>query len=106
MKLVIVMHLEDDRDGVDRLLAEHQVVAYSELPVQGHGAGSAGWYGKVAPYRSRLLMAFLPQEKVDDLIGAVESCSACQDARHPIRAWVVDVERAVVSGPPAHTPTP
>jgi hypothetical protein len=98
MKLLILMHLEDDKDGVDRLLVEHEVAAYSELPVEGHGAGTVGWYGKVAPYESRMRLAFLAADKAAELVEAVEACTNCKDARHPIRAWVVDVEKSVVSG--------
>jgi hypothetical protein len=101
MKLVILMFLEDDKDGVEQLLAARGVSAYSDLPVEGHGAGTAGWYGKVAPYRSQMSMVLLPGEAARELVDAVEKCAGCKDARHPIHAWVVDVERAVVSGAPA-----
>jgi len=98
MKLVILMYLEDDKEGVDRLLAEHGVMAYSDVSVEGHGAGTEGWYGKVAPYRSQMSMVFLPREEALALVESVEGCTGCKDSRHPIHAWVVDVERAVVSG--------
>ena len=98
MKLVILMHLEDDADGVEKLLAEHEVAAYSELPVLGHGSGAKGWYGEVAPYRSRMLVAFLKEEKAAELVAAVEQCTICKHPRHPVHAWVVDVERSVISG--------
>ena len=98
MKLVILMHLEDDAEGVEQLLAEHEVAAYSELPVLGHGSGAKGWYGEVAPYRSRMLLAFLKEEKAGELIEAVEHCTICKHPRHPVHAWVVDVERSVISG--------
>lgn len=98
MKAVILMYLEDDAEGVEGLLREHEVMAYSEMPIEGHGLGTTGWYGKVAPFKSRMLLAFLAAAKTDELIEAVERCSACVDREHPIHAWVVDVERAVASG--------
>ena len=98
MKLVILMHLEDDAEGVEQLLAEHEVAAYSELPVLGHGSGAKGWYGEVAPYRSRMLVAFLKEDKAGQLIEAVERCTICKHPHHPVHAWVVDVERSVISG--------
>jgi hypothetical protein len=100
MKLVILMYLEDDKDGVDRLLAEHGVSAYSDMAVEGHGAGTVGWSGEVAPYRSQMSMVFLVREAAEALVEAVEACTGCRDSRHPIHAWVVDVERAVMSGAP------
>ncbi|MDP2955880.1 MAG: hypothetical protein Q8N53_05630 [Longimicrobiales bacterium] len=98
MKAVILMYLEDDSAQVERLLAAHEVAAYSELPVEGHGLGTAGWYGKVAPYRSRMLLSFLSAAKAEELLAAVSTCSGCSDASHPIHAWQVDVEKSVASG--------
>ena len=100
MKLVILMYLEDDSALVEELLAHHQVVAYSQLPVEGHGRGTAGWYGKVAPYRSRMLISFLPADKADELTSAIGQCQGCSDASHPVHAWQMDVEKAVASGRP------
>lgn len=98
MKLVILMYLEDDGERVERLLADHEVAAYSELPVEGHGLGTAGWYGKVAPYRSRMLLAFLGAGKAAELLAAITACTGCKDPEHPIHAWQVDVQEMVTSG--------
>jgi hypothetical protein len=95
------MFLEDDTPNVERLLAEHHLVAYSEVPIEGHGMGTAGWYGKVAPYQSRMLLVFLGADKAAELMAAVSACTDCKDSNHPIHAWQVDVERAVTSGLPA-----
>jgi hypothetical protein len=100
MKLVILMYLEDDSGCVESLLADHEVAAYSELSVEGHGLGTAGWYGKVAPYRSRMLLAFLAGAKAEELTAAVATCTGCKDPAHPIHAWQVDVEKVVTSGLP------
>jgi hypothetical protein len=100
MKLVILMYLEDDTPQVERLLAEYDVAAYSELSVEGHGLGTAGWYGKVAPYQSRMLLVFLGADKADELVAAVSACSGCKDADHPVHAWQVDVEKVETSGSP------
>jgi hypothetical protein len=100
MKLVILMFLEDDTPNVERLLAEHHLMAYSEVPIEGHGVGTAGWYGKVAPYASRMLVVFLSSEKAGELLAAVSACTACKDPNHPIHAWQVDVEKVATSGLP------
>jgi hypothetical protein len=100
MKLVILMYLEEDEPGVRALLDAHEVAAYSELPVEGHGIGTAGWYGKVAPYRSRMLLAFLSAVRADELTAAVGACTGCKDATHPIHAWQIDVEKVFTSGLP------
>ena len=98
MKLVILMHLEDDADLVADLLAKHQVAAYTRLPVEGHGRGTAGWYGTVAPYRSQMLIAFLPAAKAEALTRTIGECSGCSDPSHPVHAWMMDVEKSVASG--------
>jgi len=100
VKLVVLMYLDDDGPQVEKMLKDHQVAAYSELPVTGHGSGTAGWYGKVAPYRSRMLIAFLPATKADELVTAVGRCTGCSDpVGHPIHAWKLGVEAAVACGP-------
>lgn len=103
MKLIVLMYLEEDAPQVERLLKAHDVAAYSELPVEGHGLGTAGWFGRVAPYRSRMLIAFLPAAKADELTAAVAACDQCKDPNHPIHAWQMHVEKAVASG--IDTPT-
>ena len=100
MKLVIMMFLEDDSECAEGILAAHGVTAYSELPVQGRGGGAAGWYGEVAPFRSRMIMTFLPVGLAEELTEAVRMCQERKDPGHPIRAWQVNVERAVSSGDP------
>lgn len=96
MKLVILSLLEDDVEMLHALLREHGVVAYSELPVEGHGAGTSGWYGEIAPYRSRMVLSFMAAAPAEALLEAVAACTECKDSRHPVHAWMVDVERAVV----------
>ena len=103
MKAVILMYLEDDSKGIEKLLSDHDVSAYSELPVEGHGLGTAGWYGKVAPFRSRMLVSFLSAAKAEELLAAVRACTGCVDKAHPIHAWMLDVEKSVTSSASAET---
>lgn len=97
MKLVVLMFLEDDAQAVRKLLQAQKVATYSELSVRGHGQGTAGWYGDVAPFKSSLYMVFLPQDEADSLMGAVASLPPTTDQRRPIRAWQMDVESSVQS---------
>ena len=39
MKVVVLLHLEDDEAAVAKLLKDHQVLAWSRLELEGHGAG-------------------------------------------------------------------
>lgn len=98
MKLVFLMYLEDDAAAVVKLLQEHGVMAYSRLPIEGHGSGMSGWYGEVPPYHSRLVFTLLPAEKAAELMHAVRGCDACQDPQHPIHAMQVGVEDMASGG--------
>ena len=98
MKLVALLYLEEDNPSVAKLLEQHGVMAYSRLPLEGHGAGMKGWLGEVAPYQSHMDFALLAAEKAEELMEAVARCDRCQDSRHPIHALQVDVEKAVQSG--------
>ena len=101
MKIVALMYLEEDDPTAAKLLSEHGVVAYSRMPLEGHGTGVKGWYGDVAPYRSKMAFALLPADRAEQLMNAVEKCTGCLDPRHPIHAIQMDVERTVDSdGPP------
>ncbi|TVP75308.1 MAG: hypothetical protein EA352_08570 [Gemmatimonadales bacterium] len=99
MKLVVMMYLEEDTEAVHKLLAREGVEVFSEAAVRGHGRGAAGWYGDVAPYPSGMLMAFLPAEPAEALMEAIRGCEGCQDSDHPIRGWMMDVEKSAASGP-------
>lgn len=100
MKLIVLTYLEEDAAHVEKLMAAHEVAAYSELPVTGRGPGTTGWYGTVAPFKSRMLIAFVPAEKADELTAAVATCTGCTDPNRPIRAWQMPVEKAVTSARP------
>jgi hypothetical protein len=94
MKIVYLMYLADDESCVNRLLSEQAVTAFSRLPVEGHGPGSAvGWTGEIQPYQSQVVMTVLPDDKAAALMEAVESCTGVEDPRHPIRAVQMAVEQ-------------
>ena len=95
MKLVFLMYLEEDDDLVMEGFREGGVSVFSRLPLEGHGAGAVGWYGTVAPYRSRMVFTVLPDAEAEALLRAVEKWPPGQDGDHPVRAFQVDVEKAV-----------
>jgi hypothetical protein len=105
MKLVMLLYLEGDEKCVEGLLAELDVTAFSRVGVEGHGpAGSAGWYGSGAPYRSEMIMVFTEDEKANAILAGVQACSAVEDAKHPIRAFMLGVEDAAACGCARPTP--
>lgn len=93
MKLLLLMYLEGDEDCVERLIAESGIGVWSRLPVEGHGPGARGWYGEVAPYDSRIVVAIAPEETAHRLLAGIEECRGVQDPAHPIHAFQLDVER-------------
>lgn len=102
MKMILMLFLEDDAECVRSMLEAHGVVAYSELPLEGHGAGRpVGWYGEVSPYRSRMAFTLVPDARARELLEAVGECSGCQDPSHPIHALQLGVEEVVRSSGPA-----
>lgn len=99
MKLIMLLYLEDDEACVARMLKDNGVVAYSRLPLEGHGAGLAGWYGSTAPFASRMVFTFVPGERAGALMEAVRECGGeLSDPRHPIHAVQLAVEAVADSG--------
>jgi hypothetical protein len=100
MKMILLLYLEDDAHCVQSLLEEHDVVAYSELPLEGHGEGRpAGWYGDIPPFHSRMAFTVVPEARAEELLDAVRACRGCQDTRHPIHALQLGVEKVARSAP-------
>ncbi|MBT8336055.1 MAG: hypothetical protein KJO11_05585 [Gemmatimonadetes bacterium] len=97
MKLVLLLYLEDDDAAVVRLLEAHGVSTWSRVSLEGHGAGAAGWYGEVAPYRSRMVFTVVTPDDATALVDAVATLEGLADPRHPVHALQLDVERSVAS---------
>jgi hypothetical protein len=94
-KLLILMYLEDDEVCVARLITDAGVGTYSRLSIEGMGPGIAtGWYGEVAPYQSRMIMAMASESDALRVMAAVAQCKGVEDPRHPIRAFQLPIEAA------------
>jgi hypothetical protein len=99
MKMVMLTYLEGDEKCVERMLAELGVAAFSRLPIEGHGpAGSGGWYGSGSPYRSEMILIFAEDAKARAVLAGVQACTAVEDPKHPIRAFLLGVEDATACG--------
>ena len=96
MKLVFLMYLEDDDALVMEGFRKLGVSVFSRLALEGRKvAGAAGWYGDVPPFRSQMVFAVFPDAEAEALLEAVRHWPAGEDPAHPVRAFQVDVERAV-----------
>jgi hypothetical protein len=98
LKMMMLLHLEDDDARVKELLTEHGVMAWSRVPLDGYGPGFTGWYGTVAPYRSRMTFTLVPGDRTEALLGAVRELDGLADPRHPVHAYVMPVEAQASSG--------
>jgi len=106
MKLVMLTYLEGDEKCVEDMLADLDVATFSRVAVEGHGpAGSGGWYGSGAPYRSEMILIFTEDETAGAILAGVQACSAVQDPKHPIRAFLLGVENAAACGCQPSAPT-
>lgn len=98
LKMVVLLYLEDDDEAVTRLLADQGIAAFSRVELDGHGeGGSAGWYGRTSPYRSRMIFALVPPDRAGALLEAVRGAEGLQDCAHPVHGVQVGVEAAAVS---------
>lgn len=103
MKLVAVMSLDTYRDDLHALLRDREVAVFSEIDIEGYHQvpserteATPAWFGKgTPPTDSTLTWAFLDDEQADALLEAVADFNERRDLERPVRAFEMDVERAV-----------
>jgi len=101
MKLVAIMSLDAYRDELHGLLRDREIEVFSELDIEGHhqssGAGAApSWFGgRTPPTDSTLTWAFLDDAQAEALLDAVAALNERRDLDRPVRAFEMNVERAV-----------
>lgn len=102
MKLVAIMSLEQDADTLRQLYREHHIKIFSETDIRGyplqehHEARDLPWFGRMHnPVYSELTFAFVEPEQADELLDAIVAYNDEHTSDHPIRAFLMPVERAV-----------
>lgn len=101
MKLVAIMSLDTYRNDVHALLREREIEVFSELDIEGyHQSSTAGtspaWFGSgTPPTDSTLTWAFLDDTQAGALLEAVAAFNERRDLERPVRAFEMNVERAV-----------
>jgi hypothetical protein len=101
MKLVAIMSLDAYRDDLHTLLREREIEVFSELDIEGyHQSSAAGaapaWFGGGTPSTdSTLTWAFLGEDQATMLMDAVADFNERRDLERPVRAFQMDVDRAV-----------
>lgn len=101
MKLIMLMCIEEFARDLRKILLEHQVPIFSETNIDGfrleEGEIASNWFssgGRRGIY-SHLFFSFLPAAKAKELMNAVTTYNNQNEAGHPLRAFLLDVEDQV-----------
>lgn len=100
MKLVGLMSLTDDQQEIRKIFEQSHIQIYSELDIHGHTADSLrhyGWWPAEGgqPIYSQLYFAIISREEAAGLLDKVEKFNAQREGLHPVRAFIVDVEKMI-----------
>ena len=91
MQMLMIVVASSHKDRVEAALSERHVLGYTELPTV-YGMGQTGMRlgSRAFPETSSIIFTVLENEKVDDLLRAIdESCADCRQAMRMI-VWNVD----------------
>jgi hypothetical protein len=102
MKLVAIMSVAEYADALHDLVQAHRIPVYSETDIRGYHTDTPadvqrlGWFGRTdAPTYSHLAFAFLNDAEASALLDAIADHNDAHDLDHPLRAFLMPVERAV-----------
>ena len=100
MKLVGIMSLTEDRTMVRDLLRDQGVQIYSEIEILGHSTESIstiGWFAtsEELPEYASLCFAIVQDDNADSVFAAISALPEHENSDHPIRAFLVPVERMI-----------
>jgi hypothetical protein len=98
MKLVGIMSLKENRNVVRDLLRSQDVQIYSETEILGHSTesiASIGWFatGEESPEYSTLCFAIMRDANAESVFAGIEGYVRDHPSDHPLRAFVVPIER-------------
>lgn len=100
MKLIGIMSLQEDRGAVRELLRDRGVSIYSETEIFGHSTETIarfGWFSTPheSPAYGSLSFAIVPDEEAESLFTAIGEFQRQQDTEHPVRAFLVPVDKMI-----------
>jgi hypothetical protein len=100
VKLVGIMSVQEKKAVVRDLLKERGIEIYSETDILGHTPATIaqhGWFAtaRETPEYSSLSFAILPDDAAEAVFAEIERLAAVDESDHPLRAFLVPVERMV-----------
>jgi nitrogen regulatory protein PII len=96
MKLVVIVCAGSKLEEVRRLVDEHEVHGYTEIP-EAHGSGATGrkMGSRAWPGTSSMIFTAVEDSKADELVEALQAFSRTCSPEEGIRVMVLPVERFV-----------
>lgn len=100
MKLIALMCLENCSKEARKVFEDYDVKIFSQIEISGHTSDKSMNYGSWASSHdltiySSLCFAIVPKEKADEIMNAIDKISKDDETGHPIRAFLMDVERMI-----------
>jgi hypothetical protein len=100
MKLIGLMSLAEDKEVIHQIFERHGLEIFSETAINGHTISTIekfGWFASRgdAPYYSTLCFAIIADDRARLIMDAIERLSRENPSDHPIRAFLVPVERMI-----------
>jgi len=98
--MIGIMCLEHCSKQVRKIFKDFEVSIFSELDVKGYSSektSQVGWWpgDHELPNFSSLCFAMISKEKADDIMDAIDKMVKEDETGHPIRAFLMDVERMI-----------
>ena len=96
MKMLMIVCPEGREEEVRRLIARHDVHAYSELrDIAGEGETGLHMGTRVFPGSSAIIFTVVPTEKKGELLAALREFGKTLYASEGLRAFVLPVEEMI-----------
>jgi len=95
------MRIEEYSDVLQKMLVKHKIPVFSGTDVEGYKMTEresleTSWFsGKKSGVYSHLYFAFVAENKADEVMSAIEVYNDSHETINPLRAFQLNVERAV-----------
>ena len=96
MKLLLILCSAERLADVQRIVDEHEVHGYTEIP-EVRGVGTTGRHlgTRAFPGSVSLIFTAAEESKIEQLVAALRECSDACPPGEGVRAFVLDVEEMI-----------